>query len=204
MRVRRTACASFVTALAAGGLLVLAGPALAETPDPTPASSDDGGVVDPAGNPDCFLVTPSPDSTDEPTAEPSDQPSDEPTDEPTGEVTAEPGATITPEPGTTDEATPDVTDEPTDGATDEPTSEPTSDPTDEPTDGPTVDATPTPYYVCLAYTGPLAGGVPPTQGGGAPQLPFSGAPVGRYAETGLALLLAGTGTVLLAARRRSS
>ena len=45
--------------------------------------------------------------------------------------------------------------------------------------------------------------MPPTQGAGAPELPFSGAPVGRYAETGLALVLAGTGTVLLVRRRTS-
>ena len=199
MRARRTATASLVTAVAAAGLLALAGPALAETPDPSPAATD-GGVVDPAGNPDCFLVTPGPDTTDEPTSDVTDEPTDEPTDE----VTSDPGETVTPEPGVTDEATSDVTDEPTSDVTDEPTDEPTAEPTTEPTEDPSPDATPTPYYVCLAYTGPEAAGVPPTQGGGTPQLPFSGAPVGHIAETGLALVLAGTGAVLLATRRRTS
>jgi hypothetical protein len=59
--------------------------------------------------------------------------------------------------------------------------------------------------VCLAYTGGEAasGAGGPTLGSGTAELPFSGSPVTRYAETGLALVLAGAGTVLLAGRRRA-
>ena len=130
---------------------------------------------DPAGNGDCFVV---PDATDEPTAEVTDEPTSEPTSEPTAEVTDEPTPEVTEEPA------PEVTEEPTPDVTEEPT----------------PDATPGTHVVCLAYTDgtPESG---PTLGGGSAQLPFSGAPVGRYAVTGLALVLAGAGSVLLARRR---
>ena len=75
-------------------------------------------------------------------------------------------------------------------------------PTDQPSEGPDG------YWACMtpgtAAEGPLAGeSGDPTLGSGTatPQLPFSGAPVGRYAATGFALLLGGAGTVLVARRR---
>jgi hypothetical protein len=169
-------------------------------------------MLDPGGNGQCFFVTPAPDES------PGDA-TDEPVPDPTDEVTAEPGETVAPEPeataeatgSTTDGATDTATDEPTgDPATDEPTPEPTDQPTDEPTaaptDEPTGDPTPEPTgsYVCLAYTdGPLASGSGITGGAGDARgvLPFGGAPVARHLATGIGLLVAGTGTVLVARRR---
>ena len=179
MRVRR---ALTVTG-AVAALVLLGGPAWADE-TPSPAATD--GVVDPAGNPDCFLVPP------------TGEPSEEPTAEPTVEVTAEATADPTDEPTTDPSALP--TDEPTGTPADEPTADPTDLPTDEPTPDPDPSATPEGQYVCLAYTGgPAEGG--PTLGSGTAELPFSGAPVGRYAATGLALVLAGSGVVLVARRR---
>jgi hypothetical protein len=185
MRVRRALTVSGAVA----SLVLLGGPAWAdETPAPTSTSD---GVVDPAGNPDCFLV---PGATDEPTVEPTDEVTDEPTAEPTDEATDEP--TDVPTDGATGEPTDVATGDPGDVATDEPT----PDPTDDATPDPDPSATPDGQYVCLAYTeSPAEGG--PTFGSGTAQLPFSGAPVGRYAATGLALVLAGSGIVLVARRR---
>jgi hypothetical protein len=201
MRVRRAATVTGAVA----ALVLLGGPSWADetpAPEPTEHSIDDSGLE---GDPGCYFV---------PT----------PTDEPTGEVTAEPGESVTPEPaeggsgGSADEPTDQPTEdpgaEPTDAATDEPTLEPTEEPTGEPSDEPTGEPTDEPtedpggYYVCMtpgtAGEGPLAGsesGGDPTLGSGTPQLPFSGAPVGRYAATGFALVLGGAATVLVARRR---
>jgi hypothetical protein len=140
--------------------------------DETPApASTSDGAVDPAGSPDCFLV---PGPSDEPTVDPTDEATVDPTTDPTDEATTDP--------------------------TDEPTGEPTVDPSDVPTPDPDPSGTPDSQYVCLAYTGgPAEGG--PTLGSGTAELPFSGAPVGWYAATGLALVLAGSGVVLVARRR---
>jgi hypothetical protein len=177
MRVRR---ALTVTG-AIASLVLLGGPAWA---DETPAPAGDG-VVDPAGNPDCFLAPPT-GATGEPTDAATDEPTADPTDGPTADPTAEP--------------TDDVTAEPTDTPTDEPTADPTDVPTEDPAPDPDPSATPDERYVCLSFTeAPAEGG--PTLGSGTPELPFSGAPVGRYAATGLALVLAGSGVVLVARRR---
>lgn len=183
MRVRRAVTVSGAVA----ALVLLGGPAWADE-TPSPAATSD--TLDPAGNPDCFLV---PDATDTPVAEPTDAATDEPTADPTDPATTDP----------TDAPTSDVTDGPTADATDGATADPTDAPTAEPTDTTTASA-PGSHEVCLAYTD----GVPdttggPTLGSGTAQLPFSGAPVGRYAATGLALVLAGAGTVVLAGRRRA-
>jgi hypothetical protein len=179
-------------------LVLLGGPAFAD---------------DPPVDGECSFVT-------LPPAEATDEPVDEPTTEPTDQPTTEPGETVTAEPGggdagqsgageATGEPTLEATDEPTGNPTDEPTLEPTEEPTDEPTADPTEEPGPEPtgYYVCVtpeAAGGPLAGEQgDPTLGSGDPQLPFSGAPVGRYLATGLGLVLAGTGTVLVARRRVS-
>jgi hypothetical protein len=179
MRVRR---ALTITG-AVASLVLLGGPAWADE-TPTPAATE--GVLDPAGNPDCFLVPPSGEATAEPTDDVTAEPTDEPTADPTDEPTAEP--------------TGDVTGEPTVEPTDEPTVDPSDVPTEDPTPDPDPSATPDGQYVCLAYTGgPAEGG--PTLGSGTAELPFSGAPVGRYAATGLALVLAGGAAVLVARRR---
>lgn len=180
MRVRRA-----VTVTGAVAALVLLGaPAWA---DQTPSPSSTSDSVDPAGNPDCFLV---PDATDQPVAQPTDEPTDAVTDQPTADPT--------------DQATLDPTDAPTADPTDAPTADPTDAPTADPTDAPTPDATPGSHEVCLAYTDAVPGTTGgPTLGSGTPQLPFSGAPVGRYAATGLALVLAGAASVLLAGRKRA-
>jgi hypothetical protein len=185
MRVRR---ALTVTG-AVASLVLLGGTAWADE-TPAPASTSDG-AVDPAGSPDCFLV---PGPSDEPTVDPTDVATVDPTDDPTVDPTDE--ATVDP----TDDPTVDPTDGATSDPTDEPTGEPTVDPSDVPTPDPDPSGTPDSQYVCLAYTGgPAEGG--PTLGSGTAELPFSGAPVGRYAATGLALVLAGSGVVLVARRR---
>jgi hypothetical protein len=211
MRVRRVAGGLITGTAALTGVLLLAGPASADdpTPDPTPITIDDGGLIDPGDGGQCFFVTPGPDETPvEETEEPAPDPSDV--------VTAEPGETVTPEPGVTEEPATEVTEEPAAEVTDEPTPDVTDEPTPDVTDEPTPDVTdvptpePTGSYVCLAYTdGPLASGSGATGGAGEAsgdatgELPFGGAPLGQYLATGLGLLLAGTGTVLVARRRTS-
>ena len=192
MRVRRA-----VTVTGAVAALVLLGaPAWAdETPSPSATEvvvDGSGTEVPPADDPSCSFVAvgsaePSAEATDV-SAEPTDDATVDPTDEPTVDPT--------------DEATVDPTDEPTVDPTDEPTVDPTDEPTVDPTDAPTGTPDPTGYWVC-ASAGQAGGegSQEPTLGSGTAQLPFSGAPVGRYAATGLALVLAGGGTVLLARRR---
>lgn len=199
MLVRR-ATASIGSVGAVAALVLLSGPAWAdETPAPEPVVVDDSGLAD---NPECTLVT-----------APPGEPTDGASEEPSGEVTAEPGETVTPE------AVADTSAEPTQDPTDEPTPDPTDEPTPDPTDEPTPDATddpgeepsgnprPTSYYVCMAAGAGAGGGAESsgefTGGAGTTTLPFSGAPVGRYAATGLGLVLAGAGTVLVARRRAS-
>lgn len=202
MRVRRAVTVTGAVA----ALVLLGGPAWADQ-TPSPAATvvvDDNGMGPPStDDPSCTFF---PSGSAEPSADPTDAATTVPTEEPTAQPTD----------AATDAATDAPTDTPTDGPTDAatvaPTDEPTAEPTDvateEPTDAPTADATGTPgpggYWVCAS--GGLAGGLgsgDPTLDPGAPQLPFSGAPLGRYAATGLALVLAGGGTVLLARRRQT-
>lgn len=138
------------------------------------------------GDPYCFSASPVP--VEEPSEEATAAVTDEAAPEPTEEATPEPGV--------------EASAEPTDATSEEPTQAP--DPTLDPDPSADPDATEDPVSYIVCASGASAGGLgegEPTLGSGATELPTTGAPVGRYAATGFALVLAGAGTVLLVGRR---
>ena len=58
------------------------------------------------------------------------------------------------------------------------------------------------YQAKIVVRTPADGGSDPGPGGAEPTLPITGAPAGPLGIAGLALLLAGTGNLLLTRRRR--